>query len=38
MEVLEPTFRIRAASYSARQIGGYALLATGADVPELGHE
>ena len=37
MEVLEPTFRIRAASYSARQIGGYALLATGADVPELGH-
>ena len=37
MEVLEPTFRIRAASYSARQVAGYALLATGADVPELGH-
>jgi Fusaric acid resistance protein-like len=37
MEVLEPTFRIRAASYSARQVGGYALLATGAEVPELSH-
>jgi uncharacterized membrane protein YccC len=35
MEVLEPPFRIRAASYSARQIGGYALLATGAEAPEL---
>ncbi len=35
MDVLEPTFRIRAASYSARQISGYALLATGAGVPEL---
>jgi uncharacterized membrane protein YccC len=37
MEVLEPPFRIRAASYSARQIGGYALLATGAEAPELSH-
>ena len=34
-EVVEPPFRIRAASYSARQLGGYALLATGADAPEL---
>jgi uncharacterized membrane protein YccC len=37
MAVLDPTFRIRAASYSARQVGGYALLATGAEVPELSH-
>ena len=35
-EVLEPPFRIRAVSYSARQVAGYALLATGADAPELG--
>jgi uncharacterized membrane protein YccC len=35
IEVLEPTFRIRALSYSARQVSGYALLATGAEAPEL---
>jgi uncharacterized membrane protein YccC len=35
-EALEPPFRIRAVSYSARQVAGYALLATGADAPELG--
>jgi uncharacterized membrane protein YccC len=34
-EVVEPPFRIRAATYSARQLGGYALRATGADAPEL---
>ena len=33
-EALEPPFRIRAATYSARQVGGYALLATGADAPQ----
>ena len=32
---LEPAFRIRALSYAARQVAGYALLATGADAPEL---
>jgi uncharacterized membrane protein YccC len=32
---LEPPFRIRAATYSARQVAGYALRATGADAPEL---
>jgi uncharacterized membrane protein YccC len=32
---LEPSFRIRALSYSARQVAGYALLATGAEAPEL---
>jgi len=32
---LEPPFRIRAATYSARQVAGYALRAAGADVPEL---
>jgi uncharacterized membrane protein YccC len=32
---LEGPFRIRAATYSARQVAGYALLATGADAPEL---
>jgi uncharacterized membrane protein YccC len=37
MEVLEPPFRIRAVTYSARQVGGYALLATGAEAPELSH-
>src|SRR5439155_4031609 len=36
LEALEPPFRIRAVTYSARQVGGYALLATGADAPELG--
>jgi fusaric acid resistance family protein len=35
MQMLEPPFRIRAATYSARQVAGYALLATGAEVPEL---
>ncbi|MDX6442125.1 MAG: hypothetical protein QOE43_1854, partial [Gaiellaceae bacterium] len=34
---LEPPFRIRTATYSARQVAGYALLATGADAPELDH-
>jgi uncharacterized membrane protein YccC len=32
---LEPPFRIRAATYSARQVAGYALRAAGADAPEL---
>jgi uncharacterized membrane protein YccC len=32
---LEAPFRIRAATYSARQAAGYALRAAGADVPEL---
>jgi uncharacterized membrane protein YccC len=32
---LEPTFRIRAASYSARQVAGYSLLASGKPAPEL---
>ena len=32
---LGPPFRIRAATYSARQVAGYALRATGADAPEL---
>jgi uncharacterized membrane protein YccC len=35
-EALEPPFRIRAATYSARQVGGYALRAAGADALELG--
>jgi len=35
MEVLEPTFRIRAVSYSARQVGGYADLA-GATILDVG--
>ena len=34
-QALEPPFRIRAATYSARQAAGYALLATGAEAPEL---
>jgi uncharacterized membrane protein YccC len=34
-EALEAPFRIRAATYSARQVAGYALRATGADAPEL---
>jgi uncharacterized membrane protein YccC len=34
--VLDSPFRIRTVSYSARQIAGYALLATGAEAPELG--
>ncbi len=37
LDALDPPFRIRVVTYSARQIGGYALLATGADAPELGH-
>jgi uncharacterized membrane protein YccC len=32
---LEPPFRIRSATYAARQVGGYALVATGAAAPEL---
>jgi len=36
-EALEPPFRIRAVTYSARQVAGYALLATGSDAPELDH-
>ena len=32
---LEPTFRIRAVSYSARQVAGYALVASGKPAPEL---
>src|SRR5256885_2882330 len=32
---LEPTFRIRAISYSARQVAGYALLASGKAAPDL---
>jgi uncharacterized membrane protein YccC len=36
VDVLDSPFRIRAVSFSARQIGGYALIATGADAPELG--
>jgi uncharacterized membrane protein YccC len=34
-QALEPPFRIRAATYSARQVAGYALLATGGDAQEL---
>ena len=34
-DVLESPFRVRAATYSARQIAGYALRASGAEVPEL---
>jgi uncharacterized membrane protein YccC len=34
-QALEPPFRIRAVTYAARQVGGYALLATGAEAPEL---
>jgi uncharacterized membrane protein YccC len=37
-DALDPAFRIRAVTYSSRQVAGYALLATGAGVPELGHE
>ncbi|HEY1516525.1 MAG TPA: FUSC family protein [Solirubrobacteraceae bacterium] len=32
---LEAPFRVRAATYSARQVAGYALRAAGADAPEL---
>src|SRR5947208_5210268 len=34
-KALESPFRIRAVTYSARQVAGYALLATGATTPEL---
>src|SRR5439155_2135896 len=34
-EALEAPFRIRAATYSARQAAGYALFATGGEIPEL---
>ena len=34
-KALESPFRIRAVTYSARQVAGYALLATGAKTPEL---
>ena len=34
-EALDAPFRIRAVTYSSRQVAGYALLATGADAPEL---
>ena len=34
-KALESPFRIRAVTYSARQVAGYALLATGAEAPEL---
>jgi len=38
-EALESPFRIRAVTYAARQVGGYALLASGDDAPELhGHD
>jgi uncharacterized membrane protein YccC len=35
LDALEPPFRIRAVTYSARQVAGYALLASGSDAPEL---
>src|SRR5438067_559075 len=38
VQALEPPFRIRAATYSARQVAGYALLASGAEAPELDHD
>ena len=37
LDTLDPPFRIRVVTYSTRQIGGYALLATGAETPELEH-
>ena len=36
--VLEPPFQTRTLTYSARQVAGYALRATGADAPELGFD
>ena len=36
-QALEPPFRIRAVTYSARQVAGYALLATGSGAPEFDH-
>ena len=35
-DALGSPFRIRSVAYSARQVAGYALAATGADAPELG--
>jgi hypothetical protein len=35
VSALQPSFRIRVVSYSARQVAGYALLAKGAAAPEL---
>jgi uncharacterized membrane protein YccC len=35
-DALDSPFRIRVVAYSARQVAGYALVATGADAPELG--
>ena len=34
LSALEPTFRIRAITYAARQVAGYALVATGMDAPD----
>jgi uncharacterized membrane protein YccC len=34
-QVLDTAFRVRTITYAARQAAGYALLATGADAPEL---
>ena len=34
-QALEPPFRIRAATFSARQVAGYAVLTTGGDASEL---
>ena len=36
-QALDPPFRIRAATYSARQVAGYALRAAGEEAPELDH-
>ena len=36
-EELDPPFRIRELTYSAHQVAGYALLATGAEAAEPGH-
>jgi uncharacterized membrane protein YccC len=36
-QALGPPFRIRAVTYSARQVAAYALLASGTAVPELDH-
>jgi uncharacterized membrane protein YccC len=33
LDALDPAFRVRASSYSARQVAGYALLASGAATP-----
>jgi uncharacterized membrane protein YccC len=38
LNALEPPFRIRTVTYSARQVAGYVLLATGADAPEFGED